>query len=331
MPAVLVTPEAMRNPDGPYCRILAEAGLEVRFPKHPQLARGRLSDDEVIAELEGISATIAGGEVYNSYVLGRVPDLRVIARAGVGYDRVEVPAATEQNIVVSITPNANHECVSELTLALMFAAAKRIVVNDKDTRAGGWAREPLGAIRGKTLGIVGLGRIGRSLAKRAVALGMTVLAYDAMPDPQAAQALDVRLVDFETVLADSDYVSLHCPLTPENHGLFNREAFAKMKRGSTLINMARGKLVVEADLCEALKAGHLRAAGLDVFEQEPPAPDNPLFQLDNVVVSPHLGGMDELSAIAMGVEAAQVIIDLHQGKWPSDAVVNQQIKDNWNW
>lgn len=331
MSAVLITPEAMRDPDAPYCRLLAEAGFEFRFPTTPDMARGKLSEAETIEQLQGISAVIASGESYTPTVLDGLPELRVVARAGVGYDRVDVPACSERHVVVTITPNANHDAVAELTLALMFAAAKRVLPNDRRTREGHWPRAPLGAIRGKTLGIVGLGRIGRSLARRAVSLGMQVVAYDAMPNAEAARALDVRLVDFEQLLEQSDYVSLHCPLTPETRGLFGRQTLAKMKRGSTLINMARGQLVVEKDLLAALEAEHLAAAALDVFEQEPPGADNPLWKLENVVVSPHMAGMDELSGVGMGVEAAQAIIDLSQGKWPAGAIVNEQLRDGWTW
>ena len=331
MPTVMIAPEAMQHPDGPYSQLLREAGFDVRFPKNLGLARGQLSNDEMVSELEGVSATIAGGERYTPAIMDQLPDLRVIARAGVGYDAVDVPAATQRTIAVTITPHANHECVAELTLALMFSLAKRIIVNDRDTRAGGWAREPLGAIRGKTLGIVGLGRIGRSLAVRAKALGMQVLAYDAYPNAEDAQRLGVELVEWGSLLEASDYVSLHCPLTDDNRNLFNADTFAKMKPGSRLINMARGGLVVEADLLNALKSGQLAGAGLDVFQQEPPAADNPLFVLDNVVLSPHLGGADEISMVRMGVDAAQSIVDLQRGEWPADSVVNQTLQADWQW
>lgn len=331
MPTVLIAPEAMQNPDGPYCRLLREAGFEVRFPQRFGLPRGLLSHEEMLEELDGVAGTIAGGEPYTAALMDALPELRVIARAGVGYDAVDVDAATERKIAVTITPHANHECVAELTLALMFSLAKRILVNDRDTRSGGWAREPLGAIRGKTLGIVGLGRIGRSLAKRAIAMGMRVVAFDVFPNPDQAREIGVEFMELDSLLGESDYVSLHCPLDESNRNLFNAETFGKMKPGSRLINMARGGLVVEADLLAALESGHLAGAGLDVFQQEPPDPQNPLFQRDDVVVSPHLGGADEISMVKMGVDGAQSIVDLHQGSWPADSVVNRVLKSSWSW
>ncbi|MDP6446096.1 MAG: NAD(P)-dependent oxidoreductase, partial [Pirellulaceae bacterium] len=154
---------------------------------------------------------------------------------------------------------------------------------------------------------------------------------DAYPPHDFLAEQKIELVEFDDLLARSDFVSVHCPHTPETENLFNRDVFAKMKRGSVLINTARGKLVVEEDLVEALQSGQLRGAGLDVLRQEPPAADNPLFALDNVVISPHLAGTDEMSLEGMGVEAAQCIVDLHQGRWPEGAVVNDDIRTGWAW
>jgi D-3-phosphoglycerate dehydrogenase len=139
------------------------------------------------------------------------------------------------------------------------------------------------------------------------------------------------LVELDQLLAESDIVSVHAPLTDDTRGLFNAKAFARMKPGSIFLNTARGGLMVEADLYQALASGHLRAAGLDVFEQEPPSADNPLFQLDNIVVSPHLAGADETSLVAMGVEAAECIASLYRGIWPDGAVVNESLKESFRW
>lgn len=331
MPAVLVTPEAMRHPAAPYCQLLEQSGFEFRFPQHPQMARGGSPVEQVVEELQGFEAVIASSEPYSSQVLDQLPDLRVIARAGVGYDRVDVAAATQRNIAVTITPHANRHAVAELTLALMLAVCKRIVVNDRGVRQGLWERSPLVPLREKTLGILGLGRIGGCLAQKALALGMHVIAHDPVPNTKLAERLGVKLTDFDALLAGSDFLSLHCPLNAQTEGLFNQSVLQRMKPGSVLVNMARGQLVVESDLFELLQRGHLSAAALDVFQQEPPSPDNPLFQLDNVVVSPHMGGVDELSLVSMGMEAAQAIIDLHRGQWPDEAVVNRSLRDGWQW
>jgi len=160
---------------------------------------------------------------------------------------------------------------------------------------------------------------------------MNVIATETFPDEQFVKENQIELVDFETLVATSDYLSLHCPLNDETHGMINADVFAKMKPGSALINSSRGGLVVEADLKLALESGHLRAAGLDVFEEEPAKADNPLFGLKNVVLSPHLAGTDQQSMVDMGVESAKNILALFQGNWPTGAVVNDDLKDGWSW
>jgi phosphoglycerate dehydrogenase-like enzyme len=187
------------------------------------------------------------------------------------------------------------------------------------------------ASRGKTIGLFGLGRIGSTMAFRAAALGMRVLATEKYPNPEFVRSQKIELVELDQLLAESDIISVHAPLTDETRGLFNAKAFNRMKPGSIFLNTARGGLVVEVDLYQALASGHLRAAGLDVFEQEPPSADNPLFQLDNVVVSPHIAGADETSLVAMGVEAAECIASLYRGIWPEGAVVNDSLKKSFCW
>ena len=311
--------------------LLRSAGFEIAYPRNPQFARGGCDEPETIEELSVADATIASGECYSQRVLDALPRLRVIARCGVGYDRVDVPAATAHNVALTITPTTNREAVAELTLGLMFGVAKAIVFNDRQVRSGNWPRKLLLPLRGKVLGIFGLGRIGCTLAVRAKALGMTVIATELQPDLDFIQLHQIALTDFETLLARSDFLSIHCPLNDHTRGLFDQRVFQRMKPGSILINTSRGKVIVEQDLVAALRDGPLRGAGLDVYEQEPPLPDNPLFQLDNVVLSPHLAGTDETSLEAMGVEAAQCIVQLHRGEWPCGAVVNDGLRNSWRW
>ena len=330
-PTVFITPEALIGDRGPWVIMLEEAGFRVRYPEDSTFTRGLCGPEETVRVLSVASAVIAGGEYFTPPVLAELPRLRVIARSGVGYDRVDVSAATARGIPVTITPTANHESVAETTFALMLALAKRFVVNDARTRSGQWAKGTSEPIRGQTLGILGLGRIGRSTAVRGRAFRMNVIATESYPDKAFVQQNGIELVDFDSLLARSDYLSIHCPLNKETQGLFNRKVFAKMKPRSNLINTARGGLVVEADLLEALKSGHLAGAGLDVFEREPALSDNPLFQLENVVVSPHIGGNDTLSQENMAIEAADCIIKLSHNQWPSGAVVNDQLREKWKW
>ena len=330
MPTALITPEALLEQPGPHVDRLLEAGFEVKYPGDPTFTRG-LSPSETIAGLEGVDALLAGGERLTSEVLEGCPGLRVIARCGVGFDRVDIPAATRLGRVVTITPTANHAAVAEQALALLFGVSKRVVVHDALVRSGGWSTEPMRPIRGQTMGIFGLGRIGRSMATRCSSLGMTVIATEKYPDESFCAEHGIELVDFDSLLSRSDAISIHCPLNDETRGLFDAGVLSRMKPESVLINTARGGIVVEADLVAALRDGPLSAAGLDVFEQEPTAADNPLFELDNVVLSPHLAGADTTSIEEMATEAAECIVSLYTGGWPDAAVVNPDVRDGWSW
>ncbi len=327
MPKVLIAPTAFYRVPGPYVTLLQQAGFEVVYPPAPDPR----TDADTLACLQGVSAIIAGGEFLHEKVLSQLPDLRVIARAGVGYDRVDIPAATKHNIAVTITPNANHESVAEHALGLLLALSRNIVGHHQDVLVRDWSRRPMVPLRGKTLGLVGLGRIGRSVAVRAQAFRLRVIAHDQFVNPELAKQLGVELVDMPTLFAHSDYISLHAPMNETTAGLINRKTLTQMKRGSFLINTARGGLVVEADLCEALQSGHLAGAALDVFEEEPTPATNPLLKQRNLIVTPHLASGDYQSMEDMGTESATNIISLYQGKWPEGAVVNDAIRSTFRW
>lgn len=327
MPRVLCTPSILFHVDGPYKKILEGAGLEVVYP--PENAK--LMDPAVLIEnLQGIDAVAASVEPYNAEVLSK-STLRAIARLGVGYDAVDVPAATARNIAVTTTPGTNEHSVAELMLALLLGVYRGFPARDQEVRKGIWRRKSLPRLMGKTLGLVGLGRIGKAIVPRAHGLGLKVIAYDPYPDHEFASANNVRFCTFDELLAEADVVSLHLPWTKTNTDVINAEALAKMKPGSTLINTARGALVDEKALYDALKSGHLYAAGLDVFKQEPLSVDSPLLTLDNVLVAPHMGGLDVESELAMSNLAAQCLADLYSGRWPEGCVVNVEIRPNWKW
>ena len=331
MPKVMITPASMQHRPSPFASLLEGAGFEVRYPTNPELVMGLTGDEETIRQLKGIEAIIAGGEYFTPAVLDGLPELRVIARAGVGFDRVDVEAATRRGVAVTVTPTANHEAVAEHAITLLLATVRSIIPTSRQVAAGRWPRKPLATVRGKTLGIVGLGRIGRSTAVRAIPLGMKVVAHEILPDQEFVRAHGIELLSFEQLLERSDFISLHCPLTDQTRHFFARAAFDRMKPGSILINTARGPLVKETDLLEALRSGRLRAAGLDVLEQEPPDPDNPLLRMGNVLVTSHQAGADEGSVVAMGMEAAECVIALWQGGWPEGAVINDELRSGWKW
>ena len=327
MPKALIVPAPLFQQPGRHVDLLRNADFDVVFPPTKMAV---LNESEIIAALEGVSAVIAGSEPYNDRVLSAAKQLRVISRSGVGSDAIVLDDATRHRVVVTITPGTNHDAVAETTMALLLALARSVIQLDRDVHAGRWPREPLQPIRGKTLGIVGLGRIGQSVAIRAAGFGVRILAFDAFPNQEFVQKHSVELVDLNTLLARADFVTLHVPLVTETRGLINRTTLGRMKPGSILINTARGGLVVEQDLLEALKSGALSGAGLDVFEKEP-AMGNPLLQLSNVLASPHVAGVDTQSLAEMANLAAQNIIGLSRGAWPEPCVVNAAVREGWKW
>jgi phosphoglycerate dehydrogenase-like enzyme len=326
MPRVLISSATLASSEGPHLQVLRDAGFEIVFPPTPKL----LTEQELAGLLPGIHATLAGPETYTPEVIRQAKELRVIARSGVGYDAVDVQAATECGVAVAITPGTNHESVAEQTFALILALAKRIVPRHQEVKAGGWKRLPSLALRGSTLGIVGLGRIGKAVALRGECFGMKLLAAEAYPDHAFIRQHGIGLVPLAELLRQSDYVTLHAPLIPETKHLINRETLALMKPGAFLVNTARGGLVNEADLLAALRSNRIAGAGLDVFEVEPPG-SSPLFALDNVVLSPHIAGIDEQSWRDMAMMAAQTIACLSRGDWPAEQIVNPEVRSRFRW
>jgi D-3-phosphoglycerate dehydrogenase / 2-oxoglutarate reductase len=329
MPTVLLGSEPIRRKPGPFRTLLESNGFRVVDPA----AETKLSEADLLKYLPECDGVIAGGETYSASILAACPNLRGIARTGVGYDAVDLGAATRQNIAVTITPGANQESVAEYVFALLLGLTKDVLQHDRAIRSGAWARTVLPRpIRGKTIGIIGLGRIGRAVATRAIAFGMKVVAFDPVGDHEGFNAKHgIDPVEFDELLARSDVVSLHLPLVEATRGLFDKAVFARMKPGSILINTARGGLVVEPDLVEALRSGHLAGAGLDVFDREPPPSDHPLWALPNVVLTSHMAGVDEQAMADMAEMAARCLVDLHQGRWPAQCVVNPEVAPDWRW
>ena len=281
--------------------------------------------------MPGICAVIAGSEPYTPRVFDANPQLRVVARAGVGYDAVNVPAATAHGVAVATAPGTNHDAVAEHTFALILALAKDLPNQHNAVRVGEWPRRANLPLRGRTLGIAGLGRIGKAVAERGKVFGMKLIAYEPFPDKAFAARLGVDFVSLDRLLADSDYLSLHLPLTDESRHLINKQTLARMKPSAFLINTARGGLVCEADLIQALQAGKIAGAGLDVFEEEPPSKANPVCQFENVVVTPHAAGVDLQSRDDMAVSAARTIAALSRGEWPGEAIVNPEVRARFRW
>ncbi|MGH7140220.1 MAG: phosphoglycerate dehydrogenase [Pirellulales bacterium] len=329
MPRVLVTPTVIKGQPGPYRDVLEAAGLEVVYPSE-KLSESVPNPALLLSQLDGVSAVLAGSELYSREVLEKAR-LKVIARMGVGYDAIDVPAATQFGTLVTIVPGTNHHSVAEMTLALLLGVFRGFPGRDQEVRSGVWKRQALPRLAGRTLGLVGLGRIGQAVVPRAIGLGLTVIAYDPMPNEAFAGLHGVRLCSLDELLAEADVVSLHLPCTAETANLINARTLTQMKQGAVLINTSRGGLVDEDALIEALAGRKLMAAGLDVFRTEPLPLTSPLLKLDNVLLAPHMGGLDQESLRDMGTMAAQCIADLYQGRWPEGCVVNSESRPVWKW
>ena len=252
----------------------------------------------------------------------------MIARAGVGYDAIDLHAATEYGVAACYAPGTNQEAVAEHAFMLMLALVRKLREQDIEIRQGLWPRRAVGHLRGTTLGIVGLGRIGKAVAKRAIPFGLEVIAAEIAPDHAFAQAHNVTFVPLDELLQRADIVTLHVPKTPLTKNLINRDTLALMKPNAIVVNTSRGGIVHEKDLHDALLAKKIAGAGLDVYESEPPGA-HPLFALDSVLVTAHTAGVDQRSRQEMARVPAEAIVKLLAGEWPADWILNPQVKDKF--
>lgn len=321
MPIAFVAPEPIRRQPGRYLEILQNAGFTVVFPE----GEATVTDAQLRHYLADADVAMAGSEVYSADVLDLAPRLKAISRTGVGFDAVDVAAATERGVAVTITPGTNQESVAEQALGLLLGITRRIAINDRLIRSGGWERTLPLPLRGQTMGLVGMGRIGRAMVPRVAAFAMKIVAFDPIPPTEFENQFGVERVGFDELLAISDVVSLHLPVVQATRKLFNAATFSKMKPGAILLNTARGGLVDEEALIEVLRSGHLGGAALDVFDPEPPLSTNPLLQLPNVVSSPHVAGIDYRSMYDMADLAAKCMVEVYEGRWPFECMVNPEL------
>lgn len=254
--------------------------------------RTRLSPAELRDAITGCAGLVVRSETkVTADLMDSATALRVVGRAGVGVDNIDVPAATERGIVVMNAPDGNTITTAEHTIALLIALARSVPQANSSLKSGRWDRKTFIGVelQGKTLGVVGMGRIGRTVAARARAFGMKIVAFDPFIAPEQARDAEIELAPLDELFAHADFITIHTPLTAETRGLIGSAAFAQMKRGVRIINCARGGLVDESALHDAIKSGVVAGAALDVFVQEPPPADHPLLLLDEVIVTPHLG------------------------------------------
>ena len=296
-----------------------------------EIEKVALESPEALAEaMTGANAVLARSARITPEIIASANGLEVVSRHGVGYDRVAVEALSARNIPLTVTGTANSPSVAEQTLMLMLACAKRLLPTDRETRAGNFieARHGLGRIEllEKTVLIIGFGRIGKVVAKRCHGFDMEVMAYDPYIDQQVIRDAGVVPVeDFRDVLTEVDYITVHTPLTDETRDMIGVDELARLKPTAIIVNCARGGIINEAALYDALKEERIFGAGLDVFAVEPTPGDNPLFTLENAIVNPHAAASPVECLERMGVQAAQNILDVFDGKITADFVVNTEV------
>jgi len=274
-----------------------------------------LNEEEMAEKIKGVDACIAGLDSITSKVIEKADKLKVICRHGTGVDNVDISAATRKEIIVTNTPGVNTEAVADLTFGLILASARQIPQADRSVKKGEWKKFFGKAVSSKTLGIVGMGRIGKAVARRAKGFNMKVIYRDCRRDINIEKEIDAECVNLEVLLQKSDFVSLHLPLTKETRGMIGKEEIKLMKPTAFLINTARGPIIDEFALYQCLKDKIIAGAAVDVYSNEPPK-DSPLLSLDNIIAAPHMGTYTYEVMQEMGMKAARNIIDVLAGKKP---------------
>jgi len=301
---VFISTSSFAEYDKSPVRLLESNGFEVVLNPYGR----KLKLEEVATLAKGCVGIIAGTESLTEEVLRQLPDLKAISRCGTGLDNVDVGAAKKRRIAVRTTPDAPTQAVAELTVALILNVLRRINFMDRQVRSGAWSKEMGRLLSGKTVGIIGLGRVGRRVTKLSRSFGVKILASEPKPDKKWAEKNKVRLTSLEELLRESDIVTLHIPYTKQNRNLINAKRLKIMKRGTILINTSRGGLVDEGALYQALKGGHLGGAALDAMEVEPY--HGSLKELDSVILTPHIGSYALEARVQMEMEAVKNLISM---------------------
>jgi len=315
---ILLTTTSYQDTPGPHHDLLASSGAEI------VCARGPLSEKSMLEYAGDYDAFLCGDDVISQAVIqNALPRLKIIAKYGIGVDKIDVDYATDKGIPVAFTPGVNHTTVAEHCFMLMLALSKKLIEHVEWTKQGLWKRETGNEIAGKTLGIIGLGRIGREMAIRANAFGMKVLAQDIYwPEAFAEEHHITRIEHLDRLFSDSDFISLHTNLTAETQGLINSAAIRKMKNSAVLINCGRGELVHVDDILTALRDNTLGGYGADVLDVEPASADHPLLSAPNCLITPHIGSRTHESVIRQATKATENLLMLLRGESPHAQVNN---------
>lgn len=314
---VLVTPTSFGRDDVRLIDKLNESVGKVTY----NTSGKPLSSAELRALLADVDGFIAGLDLIDAAALEAADQLRVIARYGIGVSNVDLEAARTRGIVVTNTPGANAKSVAELTIALILNLLRPVINAAQDTRQGGWMRTSGRSLEGMTVGLIGLGAIGREVARRLQGFDCLILAYDVRHDADFLARYSVTATSMEDLLARADIVSLHVPVLDSTRQMVNADFLARMKPASYLVNTARGELIDEAALLAALQAGHVRGAALDAFQTEPPGKDHPLLAHPNVIATPHMGAHTDGATAAMGWMALEDCLSVLKGEAPRFRVI----------
>ncbi|MGA2444586.1 MAG: phosphoglycerate dehydrogenase [Opitutaceae bacterium] len=320
MKRILLTTTSFQDTPGDHHRLLADTGWEI------VRARGPLSEAQTLELVGDIDAFICGDDAITRKVLEKArPRLKIISKYGIGVDKIDVKSATEFGLPVLFTPGVNHTTVAEHTFLLLLALEKNLIAAVDATRKGEWKRKTGHELLDKTIGIIGLGRIGKEVAIRARAFGMQAVGFDVYWDEAFARQQGVRrAATLDELFAAADYISLHTNLTPETRDMINAGSIAKMKKGVIILNCARGEIVHTADMVAALQSGQVAGYGADVLDQEPPPADHPLLKLPNCIVTPHVGSRTYESVVRQATTAVKNLILAMNGDKPI-AQVNPEV------
>lgn len=300
---------------------IAQEGIDILNQEYQVDVRTKLSEDELVEIIGSYDALVVRSATKVTAKIMENSNLKVIGRAGVGVDNIDLEAATKKGILVVNAPEGNTTAASEHTIALLMALARNIPEAVRSLKNKVWDRKRFMGIElnGKTLGVVGLGRIGREVAKKAIGLGMNILAYDPYIIKQQVENIDIKVVDLDTVLKEADFITFHVPLTKSTYHMVGEKQFSMMKDSVMLINCARGGIIDEEALYEALKSGKVAGCALDVFEKEPPL-ESPLLDLPNLIATPHLGASTQEAQVSVAVDVAKDVIRALKGEMVKNPV-----------
>ena len=312
---ILITPRSFASFSDKSLKMFTERGYEIKRNN-----TGRpYEKEEMLKLIRDIDGIIIGIDELSAEIIEGADALKVISKYGIGLDNIDINTATNKKIIVTSTPTANVDAVADLAFGLILSLARRIPEADKKTKSGKWEKIIGKSVWEKTLGVIGLGKISRQVVKRAIGFEMNILAFDIVKDKKFVQKYGIKYVNLEKLLRKSDYITIHIPLNDATRGMISYEELEKMKKNAFLINTSRGGIVDEEALYDALRNNKLRGAALDVYNNEP-LRESPLKELDNMIMTPHIGAYTEEAIENMSIQAAQNLIDVLEGKEPQNRV-----------